>query len=127
MKKIVFSVGIFLVFSGPAFAQQTLVGKYSGSFVQTTNRGDVTAGLTLEVLAVEGDTVKGKAARASVGNRDGCAGEFTVEGKVKGNELELKSTASSVGAGDCSMALRLTVDGNKLVGTMNQSRAQLSR
>jgi len=49
---------------------------------------------------------------------------------VKGDTLELRGTEKgikAIGAGDCQMTLRLTVDGNKLVGTVNKSQAQLSK
>jgi len=109
-----------------------LLGKYSGSFSSSTPRGEVTTGITLEILSVDGDAVAGKAIRAPAarGGRSPCAGEFPVEGKVRGDTLELKGTEKGIkamGAGDCEMALRLTVDGNKLVGTINNSKAQLSK
>ena len=127
MKKIVVSVGVFLVFSGPVIAQQTLLGKYSGSFMQATSLGDVSTGLTLEILTVEGDTVKGKAVRMAEGTRVSCAGEYPVEGKVKGDALELIATEKGGPAGDCPMTFRLTVEGSKLVGTMNNFKTQLSK
>ena len=132
MKKIVYSAGMVFMLSGPVFAQQTLLGKYSGSFVQTSQRGDLSTGITLEILSVDGDSVAGKAIRAprAGGGRSTCHGEYPVEGKVKGDTLELRGTEKgikAIGAGDCQMTLRLTVDGNKLVGTINNSKAQLSK
>jgi hypothetical protein len=46
---------------------------------------------------------------------------------IKGDELELRATRKGGPAGDCGMVLRLTVEGNKLVGTMNKLKAQLSK
>jgi len=49
---------------------------------------------------------------------------------VRGDTLELRATEKgikAIGAGDCEMTLRLTVDGDKLVGTINKSNAQLSK
>ena len=127
MKNIVIAAVLALLFSCPVLAQQTLLGKYSGSFVLITKRGDVNAGLTLEILTVEGDTVKGKAVRMAEGTRVSCAGEYPVEGKVKGDALELIATEKGGPAGDCPMTFRLTVEGSKLVGTMNNFKTQLSK
>jgi hypothetical protein len=126
MKKIVFSAGIVFALSGPVFAQQTLLGKYSGSFTQTSRLSNVSVGLSLEILSVDGDTVKGKAVRYAIG-KGACAGEYPVEGNVKGDVLELKATQKGGPSGDCGMTLRLTVEGNKLVGTMNDFNTQLSK
>ena len=133
MRRIVYSAGIAIMLSGPVFAQQTLLGKYTGTFVQTGGRGgESTTGIALEILSVDGDNVAGKAIRAPAarGGRSTCHGEYPVEGMVKGDTLELRGTEKgikAIGAGDCQMTLRLTVDGNKLVGTVNKSQAQLSK
>ena len=93
MKNIVFSAGIVFMLSGPVFAQQTLLGKYSGSFMQTASRGDINIGITLEILSVDGDIVTGKAIRSQGGaGRSSCHGEYPVEGKVKGDALSLRAT-----------------------------------
>ena len=127
MNKIVVSAGLAVFFSAPVLAQHALVGKYTGSFVQRTGSGEYTPGLTLEILTVEGDTVKGKAVRGAAGSARGCAGEYPVEGKLKGDTLELKATEKGGPAGDCQLTLKLTVEGNKLVGTLLKYPAQLSK
>ena len=127
MNKIIIAVGSILVFSCPVFAQQTLLGKYSGSFMQRTHRGDYSAGLTLEIVSLEGDTAKGKVWRSSATQRGSCAGEYPVEGTLKDNALILKSTEKGGHAADCGVNLKLTVEGSKLVGTMNNFKAELSK
>ena len=128
MKKIVVAVGLAISISAPVLAQDALLGKYSGSYRQQVgSQGEKTAGITLEILSVEGGAVKGKAARSRLGSLDNCGGEYSLEGKVNGNELFLKSTSSSVGSGDCSMVLRLTVEGSKLAGTLNKGNVQFSK
>jgi hypothetical protein len=129
MKNIVIAAVSALLFSCPALAQQTLLGKYSGTFSYIDHRGEVHTGISLEILSVDGDSVSAKAVRASgsLRGRSACAGEYQLEGKVKGDALELRVTEKGGGAGDCGMTLRLTVDGNKLVGTVNKNKAQLSK
>jgi hypothetical protein len=126
MKMNVLGVGLVIFFSGGVLGQQTLLGKYTGTYVQAISRGDVNQSLTLEITSVDGDTVKGKAVRTA--QRQGaCNGEYPVEGTVKGNDLNLKSLAKGGPAGDCNMALKLTVEGNKLVGMMNSFKTELSK
>lgn len=126
MKSIAIAAISALLFSCPVLAQQTLLGKYSGSFSMQDNRGQIVTGVTLEILGVEGDTVSAKAVRERSIQRSPCAGEYRLEGKLKGNALALKSI-SGPGSGDCNLTMRLTVDGNKLAGTINKWDAQLSK
>jgi hypothetical protein len=129
MNRILCSAGISLVFSALAFAQHALVGTYSGSFFFENFASSVNrpVGLKLEILTVEGDIVKGKVWRGGAGPAAPCAGDYPVEGNLKGDTLVLRGTQMSGLAKDCGMALRLKVDGNRLVGTMNKLEAQLSR
>jgi hypothetical protein len=127
MKRNALGVGLLLILSGAVFGQETLVGKYSGHYVFKGSTGDRNQGLTLEITSAEGDAVKGKAVRMGSGMFVGCNGEYPVEGKLKGNALILRSVTKSGPAGDCSMTLRLTVEGNKLVGTLGQMKAELSK
>ena len=127
MKYNVLGVGLVLFFSRSVFAQQSLVGKYSGAYISTTNHGDERQGLTLEITSVDGEIVKGKAVRTARGKNVRCNGEYPVEGPVKGNELSLKSTEKGGRTEDCRVNLKLTVESNKLVGTMGQHKATLSK
>jgi hypothetical protein len=128
MKNIVIAAVSALLFSCPVLAQQTLLGKYSGTYSFVDFRGDVVTGISLEILGVDGDKVSAKAVRASGSQRgrSPCVGEYQLEGKVKGDALVLKSITSPA-AGDCSLNMTLTVDGNRLVGTINKGNAQLSK
>ncbi len=120
-------LGVCLLFLyGSVFAQEALVGKYSGSWVYPSNRGDVSGTLALEVTSVDGETVKGKATRAAQ-IYGGCDGEYPVAGTLKGNELTLRSTTKGGRARDCNLTARFTVEGNKLVGTLGQFKATLSK
>jgi len=99
MNKLLFSACLLLVVSGPVVAQQSLVGKYTGSFVMPTNRGDENWGLTLEILSAKGDAVEGLAQRAGKG---GCVGDYPVAGTAKAMLLrceQRKRAASAAIAG----------------------------
>lgn len=126
--KMAFVAGLVVTIGSTCvYAQQDLVGKYTGTYPQSTPRGEVSLGLTLEILAVEGDTVKGKAVRIAAGQAGrACAGAYPVEGTLKGDALELKATEKGA-TGDCGMVLKLMVEGTKLVGTIGNARTQLSR
>lgn len=126
MKNYVIAAVCALLVSCPVLAQQALLGKYSGTFTIHDERGQVVTGISLEILSVEGDKVSAKAVRAAAGKRSPCAGEYRLEGMVKGDDIALRSV-SSPGAGDCVLNMRLNVDGNKLVGTINKNSAQLSK
>jgi len=118
MSKIVFFACLMLLLSGDVVAQQSLVGKYAGSFDVHTARGRVVPrGLSLEILSVKDNTVTGTAVNESTGN---CAGEYSVAGTMTGNTLSLRETKKGGVAGDCGLRLELTVDGDKLVGTMGE-------
>ena len=128
MKNIVIAAVSALLFSCPVLAQQTLLGKDSGSFSNPdSRRGNVVTGISLEILSVDGDVVSAKAVRASPRGRSSCAGEYQLMGKVRGDILVLKSIEKAGSAGDCGLNVRLTVDGDKLVGTINRFDAQLSK
>jgi hypothetical protein len=90
------------------------------------NRGQTVVGITMEILSVAGDTVSAKAVRAASTFRSPCAGEYRLEGKVKGNALTLRAV-SAPSAGDCTLTMRLKVDGNKLAGTVNKWDIHLSK
>lgn len=90
-----------------------------------TNRGDENWGLTLEILSAKGDAVEGLAQRAGKG---GCVGDYPVAGTAKGDALTLRATKKGGVSGDCRIWFNLKVEGNKLVGTMNDRWAvELSR
>ena len=116
---------LVLWIASAAFAQQTLLGTYSGSYSATTFSGSnpIEVRLTLDITSLEDGIVKGKGMNYS----RPCYGEYPLEGILKGNELKLDATRKGGPAGDCGMSLRLTVDGNKLVGTMGKWNARLSK
>jgi hypothetical protein len=107
-----------------AYAQQpaTLAGKYSGTYTVSGKMGDRPWGLELNITSAEGENVKGTLLRHGAQ----CKGDFEMEGTLKENQLVLRSNKGGP-SGDCTSNFRLTVEGNKLVGTMGNFPAQLSK
>jgi hypothetical protein len=84
--------------------------------------GDRPWGLELNITSVESANVKGTLLRHGAQ----CKGDFELEGTLKENQLVLRSNKGGP-SGDCTSNFRLTVEGNKLVGTMGNFPAQLSK
>jgi len=120
-------VGIAVLLSvGSAYAQDALMGKYSGTY----SKGKNTSGLELEITSVSKGVVKGNLSRiAHRGGQGGsnCTGASTVEGPLKGDTLRLRAAEKTGASGDCNANLQVKVEGNKLVGTFNGMDAQLSK
>lgn len=114
----------FVFACGSVYAQDSLVGKWSGSFSIQTSRGEIKVGVELTIASVENGKVKGTATSYS----KSCGGQYEMQGTYQDDKLALKSANKSGGAGDCWFGLKLTVDGNKLVGTTGVgSPIQLSK
>ena len=124
MKTVIAISLVFLGYSTSLLAQQTLVGKYTGNFIQKTVRGDESRGLTLEIASAENGKLKGTAVRVEKGT---CAGKYEVEGTYKENKVDVRSVGGGGAGGDCSLSLRLVAEGNKLTGTFGQRPVELSR
>lgn len=102
--------------------QVALTGKYSGTYTTKGSKGESQWGLELNITSVENAKVKGTLLRYGAQ----CKGDFQLEGTIKENQLVLRSNKGGP-AGDCTSNFRLVVEGNKLVGTMGSSPAQLSK
>jgi hypothetical protein len=127
--KLAVAAGLVLsVCTGSLYAQESLGGKYSGSYMQTTNQGDKPATVVLEITSVESGKVKAKAVRGAVGNRGpgvACAGEYQMEGTYANNKLVIKSVSGP--AVDCGLGFVLVAEGNKLKGTVGKREVELSK
>lgn len=107
-----FALLAFLSLSTCAHAQETLVGKYSGTFAVSSIRSE-TFSMKLVIDSVDGGVVKGNA--TPEGNI--CAGTFPMQGKLEGNKLSLRSTGKGSSLKGCTFNLDLVVEGNRLTGT----------
>ena len=127
VKTSMIAVGLMALLPCSGLAQSSLLGKYSGTYTARVGIHDRAMGLTLVIATVDGDAVYGTAVRISSVAMPPCNGEYPVEGKLKGDMLELRASKKGGPRGDCSMVLRLKVDRNRLVGTMNGVPAQLRK
>lgn len=110
--------------SAEVWADGPTIGKYDGSYTMPSHRGPRPRGLTIVIESVEGGLVKGVATR----HEDKCRGDYPVQGKMDGNKLQLRATEKGGPAGDCGFSANMTVEGNKMVGTMGDgSPVQVSK
>jgi len=118
MRLAAFALG-FVVAAVSAYAQESLVGIYNGSFNwQTQSRGVIPLPISLKITSVADGKVQATAIRGHNNKAgQGCAGEYKMSGTYGGNKLDLKSEAGGP-AGDCSMHLMLVVEDRKLKGTL---------
>jgi len=102
------------------YAQETLVGKYAGTFVmKSTNRGVVPIPITLEIASASDGKLRARAVRSSSSRIGaGCAGEYKLAGTYKGHNIRMKSEPGGP-AKDCVLNFRLVADGTRLKGKMN--------
>ncbi len=105
---------LLLAFSAITGAQESLIGKYAGSFV---GQNDHSVGVELVIASVENGVVKGTATRFQKGKRQTCNGDYPMEGELNAGTLKMKSTEKAGTTQECSFKLTVKQDGNKLVGT----------
>jgi hypothetical protein len=126
--KLAMAIGIVLsIFASSLCAQESIIGKYSGSFSVKAQQGVLAVPVTLQITSVENEYVKAKATRQSVGNRGPimyCGGEYEMVGTYRGNKLVLKSVS---GPSDCVLGFVLVPEGNKLTGTVGKTEIVLSK
>ena len=114
-------LGCCFLVSSVAGAQESLIGKYTGSYASTTRNGNtIQRGVELTIVSVDNGVVKGT---AEVTRRGSCSGAYPMEGKLEGKTLVMRSTEKGGSASDCSFRLKATHEGNKLVGTVGQGSA----
>ena len=104
------------------FAQQSLVGKYSGNYLTPSSRGEQSWGFELEITSEENGIVKGLAKRhGSV-----CYGESPMEGTYKNGKLVMRGKLATRG-GECVNTLNVTAEGNTLVGKLGSFPIELRK
>ena len=110
-------IAITMGHGGITYAQESVVGTYTGSYTQPTNSkyGDTTVNVQLIIASVENGVVKGTAKLYSTA-RFKCPGDYPMEGNYDGNKLAMKATAKAGPTSDCSFGLNVAQEGNKLVG-----------
>lgn len=116
-----FALSVFLP-CGFALAQESLLGKYSGSYERKTTRGEQHYGVELTLESIENGVVKGKVVR----HGRQCPGSYPIEGTLRESALNLRSGKGGT-TDDCSANLRLKVEGDKLRGTIGSTPIELAR
>ena len=119
----------FMVLASPLYAQESLVGKYAGTFLmQSQSRGVLPVAISLEITSAADGKLKGRAIRSSAAwAGQGCAGEYKLEGTYQGDKLDMRSSEPGGPAKDCNMRLRLVADGKKLKGKMGTFDVDFSK
>ena len=92
-------------------AQDSLVGTYNASYTSTGIQSTLQS-LTIVIASVEDGVVKGTGTR-----RDrGCAGDYPIEGSLKGDSIRLRATKKGGPTGDCMFGFAGKIEGGALVG-----------
>ncbi len=112
---LAFVIAVSIGNGSTVHAQESLIGKYTGTFTYTGgSSGPRQLGLELDVATEDNGVVKGVVRLTTAGP---CAGTYPMAGKLQDNKLIMRSTAKSGAAGDCSFSFNAVREGNKLVGT----------
>jgi serine/threonine protein kinase len=98
----------------PPAVQKSALGNYVGSFEVPVGSVTRTVGLTINITSHESGTLTGVAKNYSYN----CAGDYSFQGTLKGNELVLRSQTRAGRLGDCGFGFRGTLEGNKMVGKL---------
>jgi len=112
----------FLLFFSLSFAQQDLLGNYSGTFVVEGSRKSTSIGVQMQIASVEGGNVTG--GFKLIGG--GCAGDYALSGKLSGDQFALR-TGPSEKQGCGNVGMKLTAKGGKLTGTYGKYEIELSK
>lgn len=117
------AAAVLLACAASVAAQDSVTGRYSGSLIAQMSGRDVNIGLTMVIASVENGRVKGVATMGGMS----CSGDYPFEGYLKGTELAVRSDVKGGRAGDCTFAMKGTLEGNKITGTAGRYPLQLSK
>lgn len=117
MKFAVMVGSILFIFSTCLYAQQSLVGKYSGSLTAPDGRGNPRQqGISIEITSAENGSLKGTITNAPTVP---CYGTYAMEGTYDGNKVILAAVeAASTTRGCVPLRFQGVAEGNRLVGKM---------
>lgn len=105
-----------------AGAQDSLVGTYNASYTSTGIQSTLQS-LTIVIASVEDGRVKGTGTR----HDRACAGEYPLEGSLKGDQIRLRATKKGGPAGDCTFGFAGKVEGGALVGKYGPHEVKFSK
>lgn len=122
MKAVSFAALCIGCLTASAVAQDSVVGRYNGSFT-TQGINAVVRSVSIVITSVEDGKVTGTGIRTG----GPCAGEYPLEGTFKGDEIRLRATKKGGPAGDCGFGFVGKVEGTKLVGKSGQIELTLNK
>jgi len=110
----------FLFFLSGSFAQQDLLGKYTGAYITPSSRKDVSNGVLVQIASIEGGKVTGSFKLYG----GSCVGDYALRGRFSGDQFTLRVEAGErQGCG--TVRLLLTAKSGKLVGTYGKYDIEL--
>ena len=101
---------VALTFPVTVCAQESLVGTWNASYTSTGIQSTLQS-VSVVITSVEDGLVKGTGTR-----RDRtCAGEYPIEGRVKGDEIRVRAIKKGGPAGDCNFGFIGRIEGDKII------------
>ena len=114
MKLAIVTGSILFVCSALAYAQEALVGKYTGSMAATAAHGGnvVQVGIVIDITSAENGRLKGTITNTG----QTCGGTFPMEGGYRDNSLKFAMLEGGGVQGCRPLRFVGAAEGNKLVG-----------
>lgn len=109
-----FSLGVMTLASTCLYAQDSIVGTYSGSVGYYIGKPHKNAGITVIITSVEDGIVKGTATHYG----PICGGDYPFQGIYRNDEIRVRSPVKGGRAADCRFGFVGKVEGNKIVAKM---------
>lgn len=102
--------GLLIVAAG-ASADDSIIGRYNSS-ITTQGINARVWGVSIVISSVENGVVEGTGIRED----PKCEGEYPLRGKMRGNQIGVRSIRKGGPAGDCGFGFRGVVQDGALVG-----------
>ena len=112
------------LFACPVLAQDSAVGKYSGSY--TLPSSGVVA-LVLDIRSIKDGVVEGQGERSMALGPQMCTGPFRLTGTLKGESIDVRAAEKFGSTKDCTFRLRGAVSGNKITGKVGPFDVELTK
>jgi hypothetical protein len=104
------------------YAQQGLLGTYTGTFRERGGEYPVRVSAILEITSAENGKLAGKLKFSSAS----CSGDYVIDGAYQDSKLEMLTSEGAVrGCGKDKLVL--VAQGNKLVGKYGANEIELSK
>ena len=108
-----------LAVTSAVIAQESIIGKYSGSYQTRSGRHML---VTLDIKSVENGTVKGIGSLSTTNLKGGaCRGDYPFTGTLKDGQLDVRADEKGGPGGDCNFRVRATIEGDQLKARFGQN------